>query len=88
MLDNFLADEEKTGGNLKVVSQKDAENIMDSACEQRGSFHETERARMLRIRIRQLTFLTHIMKKDGLEKGTLTGQKWPRETVIGYLTSF
>ena len=38
MLDNFLTVEEETWDNKDVILQKDAENNVDGAREQRGSF--------------------------------------------------
>lgn len=57
ILDNILTDKEKTGGNVEVVLQKDAKNIMNAARKQRKYFVENETKKTLRIRNPQFKFI-------------------------------
>ena len=65
-LDNLFKDEEETRSGRNVVLQKDAKDTMDNNGV--SAMMETKRKLILNIRKRQLKFLEHIMRKEGLGK--------------------
>lgn len=72
MLDNHATHEEKTGGSIIVVLQKNTEDSNGRANKQQESIKEngTEKALILRINKRHLKFHGHIMRNNFLENVT------------------
>ena len=94
MLDYIKIDEAQIRSSRNVVLPQNATHIMDSACYKWRSLKDGKYRQTFTqtIRKRQLKFLGHVMRKEGLENLVLTGKiegsrgrGRPRETYMSSL---